>query len=66
MVHCKCGEEYDFEGWNVNEACGPGNAYHLTSSGGYRIKYTICTKCKEKVILSREKWAAPNVQGVSK
>jgi len=53
---CICGEGFDFEGGNIKEEYGPGNAYMFCREGNFRIKYTICNKCGRKVVLSKEKF----------
>ncbi len=53
---CSCGEQFDFEGWNVNEKIRQGNAYHIKGDKEFRIKYTKCDKCGKEVIIDKEKW----------
>ena len=53
---CTCGEDYDFEGWNINEEARSGNNYLIKRDETHRIKYTICSKCGKEVILSKEQF----------
>lgn len=53
---CNCGEEFDFEGWNIKEKVCQGNAYHIKREGNYRVKYIKCNKCGKEVILNKERF----------
>jgi DNA-directed RNA polymerase subunit RPC12/RpoP len=44
---CSCGEEFNFDGWNIKKINTQGNNYQYEKGH----KYTICNKCKKKIIL---------------
>ena len=51
---CKCGECFDFDGWNIKEEIRQGNNYHYKATKCYIIKYTFC-RCGKEVILIKSK-----------
>lgn len=57
LITCSCcGEKYDSEGYNVNEESRIGNNYRYCGEDRYHIKYTTCTKCKNRVIITKNKF----------